>query len=131
MPLQPDPLEDAREVGADDDLFDDAIAAARVAVDGAIGRNVVAHPLGARVEVALLLVEEVLAVRDQELEIAQLGTIDGGVVDLGKDALPESEPDPAIGRVGGTDAFLGPVGPARLDTGSSECIALAAHAGHI
>ena len=75
-------------------------------------------------KVALFFVRKSLAIRDEELHVADLGAIDGGVVDLIQDAVRAGEPRAAGGRVGGADGVLDARGPAGLEAGRTKGFAL-------
>jgi hypothetical protein len=71
-------------------------------------------------EMALLLMEEAIPVREEELEIPELRPVDGRVVDLGDDPVPDGEPEPAGTGVGRADTVFCGMGPARRDPLPSE-----------
>ncbi len=71
-------------------------------------------------EVALFFVEEGLAVGEEQLHVAGLGAVDGGVVDLVEGAVGDGEPDAAGGGVGGGDGVFFAGGPARFEARSTE-----------
>jgi hypothetical protein len=50
-------------------------------------------------QIALFLMKKGLAVSDEVLEVAKLRSVDGRVVDLRNDAIPDSEPEMAGRRV--------------------------------
>ena len=64
--------------------------------------------------------EEGLAVGEEQLHVAGLRAIDGGVVDLVEGAVGDGEPDAAGGGVGGGDGIFSAGGPAGFEAGSSE-----------
>jgi hypothetical protein len=63
-------------------------------------------------------VHERPAVRDDELEVLDVGHVHLGVVDLGQDALAEGEPDLRVRGGGRAQAILGTGGPGR---GATRC----------
>jgi hypothetical protein len=67
-----------------------------------------------------LIVEERLAVSKEELQIADLWSVDSREVNLGHTAPVERVPEPARIGIGGTDGDLGAARPARLDTWSAR-----------
>ncbi len=71
-------------------------------------------------EVALLFAEEGLAVGEEELHVAGLWTVDGGVVDLVEGAVGGGEPDAAGGGVGGGDGVFLAGAPAGFESGCAE-----------
>ena len=72
------------------------------------------------IQVSPFLVAECLAVRDEELQIAGIGAIHIGIVDLIDDPMAKSEPNPASSVVSGADALFGRASPSRLDARSAE-----------
>ncbi len=78
-----------------DDLLGQRVAAVGIAVDVADAESFRINVFELRLQVALLFVEEGLAVGDQKLHVADLGAVDGGVVDLVEDSVRAGEPDPA------------------------------------
>ncbi len=72
-------------------------------------------------QVAPLLMEERLAIRDQELHVANLRPIDGGVVNFVVDPVRDCEPDPAGSRIGRADGVFRAGGPAWFEPGRAEC----------
>src|SRR5262249_22139956 len=73
-------------------------------------------PRDVAAQAALFLVKEGLAVGDQKLRVANLRAVNGGIVDLGHNALGQGEPDAAGGGVGCTDTVLRTGGPRRRDS---------------
>ncbi len=107
-------------VGVGDELFGDGVAAIEVGGGDADGEGVGVDVVEVVLEVALLFVEEGFAVGEEELHVAGLGAIDGGVVDLVEGAVGDGEPDAAGGGVGGGDGVLSAGGPARFEAGSTK-----------
>ena len=107
-------------VGVGDELLGDGIAALEVVGLDADGEGLGIDVVEVVLEVALLLVEEGLAVGEEQLHVAGLGAIDGGVVDLVEGAVGEGEPDAAGGGVGGGDGVLAAGGPARFEAWCTE-----------
>ena len=71
------------------DLLDEWIAPLRVGVRDPVSEDARGEAFRGGTEMTLLLVEETLAIRDEELEIADLRPVDGGVVDLRDDPVPD------------------------------------------
>ena len=107
-------------VGVGDELLGDGVAAIEVAGDDADGERVGVDVVEVVLEVALLFVEEGLAVGEEELHVAGLGAVDGGVVDLVEGAVGDGEPDAAGGGVGGGDGVFFAGGPAGFEAGSTK-----------
>ncbi len=78
-----------------DDFLGDGVAAVGIAVDVADAESLDVDVFELRVQVPLFLVEKGLAVGDQKLHVADLGAVDGGVVDLVENSMRAGEPDPA------------------------------------
>jgi hypothetical protein len=112
--------EEAGKVRVGEDLLDDRIASLRVVVRDPVPEDMVGETFRHGRKMTLLLVEETLPVRDEELEVPELRPVDGGVVDLGDDPVPDREPEPAGAGVGRADAVFRAVGPSRRDPRPSE-----------
>src|SRR5262249_40033024 len=97
-----------------------------------IAQRVHLHAVDLAGELAPFFVEESGAVRNQELRIANLRAIDGGIVDLSQNTLTQREPDPAGGGISGSDAIFGTSGPSRWNPGLAKGMAggLRRVAGH-
>ena len=104
-----------------DELLGDGVAAVGIGGDNPDGRSVGMDVVQVVVEVALLFVAEGLAVGEEQLHVAGLRAVDGGVVDLVEDAVRDGEPDAAGGGIGGGDGILLAGGPARFEAGRAEC----------
>ena len=116
--------QDAGQMRVGDDLLDDAIALPRVRVDQAVAEGVIVQVFQPGLQIALLLVEEALAVRDEVAEVPDLGRVDGGEVDLVEDAVREGEPHAAGGAVGRAHPLLAAARPARRYPRASERVFL-------
>jgi hypothetical protein len=75
-----------------------------------------------RTKVPLLFLKEGPAVCHQVLEVPYLGPIDGRIEDLGDAAVSDSEPHPAVARVGRSYPIPVSLCPARLNAGPSKGI---------
>ena len=124
MPLKPHPLQHHRVVRVADDLLGQAVAPLGIAVH-------IAHPQRLRVnvlegceQVALFFVGKRLPVGDQELHVAHLGAVDGGVVDLVQNSVRAGKPDAARSRIGRAHRVFHARSPARLKAGRAKCLAL-------
>src|ERR1700737_4036765 len=107
-------------MGIADDFLDDAIPAFGIRASDFETQGAAVEALGVGVEIRALVMEESFAVGDEKLEIAQLGTIDRGIVNLVQDAAGEGVPDPAGRRISGADGFFGAARPAGLHSWSSR-----------
>ncbi len=130
LPAQLDALQHARRVRRRDHLLHESVAAVGVLVGDSVGEAVAGVRLDRGEQVALLLVEEAMAVRDQQLQVARLWPVHARVVDLGDDAVPEREPRAARCAVRRADAVLAAVRPARLDPGRAERFVLDPQVSH-
>jgi hypothetical protein len=76
----------------------------RVGVDQVVAEGVIVEVFQPGLQIALLLVEEALAVRDQVAQVPDLGRVDGGEVDLGQpSAASKSKPTQPGARSCGSD----------------------------
>src|ERR1700683_4142945 len=94
-----------------DDLLEQVIAAVGRVADDFHAESGGGEILGGGLEMAAFLVEEGLAVGDEELEVADLRLIDPRKINLVEDAGRGREPKAARRRVRGADRVLGAVGP--------------------
>jgi hypothetical protein len=79
---------------------------------------------------ALLFMEETLAIGDQKLKVANLGPVDRGVIRFRDYAIPKGEPYPAGGRVRGAHTILSALRPSGLDARPPESHPIAAKLCH-
>ena len=103
-----------------DDLFDQPVTSVRRGIGEPIIEGAFFGVLDLMHQIAALLMAKCLAVANEELEIARVGTIDIGVIDFVDDTMAQGEPDAATGMVSGADALFGAARPSRLDAGSAE-----------
>ena len=80
--FETDVHEDDAMVRVADDFFDELVAALAVAVGVADAERVGVDVFKAGQEVALFFMDEARAIGDEQLHVAGLGMIDGGVVDF-------------------------------------------------
>ena len=113
-----------------DHLLHEHVAAFEVDVREPVAQRARLQAFDQLVEVALLLVEEGLAVGDQELHVPRLRAVDGRIVDFVEDSVREGEPDAAGRVVSGADALLAAGGPAWLDSRLAEGLDLLAILRH-
>ena len=107
-------LEQAGSMWTRYSVFRNGIAAIMVRIDATIAEHMVSDALHLDGKMALLFVKESLAVRNQVLKVANLRPVDGRVIHLRDDAVPDREPQMAGGGVGCTDASLVAMCPAWL-----------------
>ena len=107
-------------MGVGDELLCDGIASSEVVGDDADGEGFVIDVVEVVLEVALFFVEEGLFVGEEQLQVAGLGPIDGGVLALVERAVRSGEPDATGGSVGGRDCIFFAGGPTRVETGATE-----------
>ena len=103
-----------------DNVFRYPIAPCRLGVDEAIQKCALFRIINFVVEIPPFLVKEALTVGDEKLQIAGIGTIHIGIINLIDDAVAEREPDAATRMIGSANSFLGTARPARLDPRSAE-----------
>jgi hypothetical protein len=96
------PLEEARQVGVCDDLLDVSVAAFRVRPFNAVSQARW-HALNAALQILCLLMKEGLTISKQKLDVPHLGHINGRVIDLRNDTIPDGKPDPS--REGSSSTF--------------------------
>src|SRR5258706_11793773 len=112
------------------DSFMDLVSALRIAVHAAVPQRIRPRTLDLRLKIALLIVEKIFTVADQELKIAYLRAVNVGIVDFGQNSIPDREPDPARRRVGRPHAVLFSVSPARRDTRLAKGLTLSTKLRH-
>ena len=71
-------------------------------------------------KVTFFLVAKGFAIRDKKLEVSGVGCVYGGTVNLVDDPVANRKPKSATRMVGGANAFLVGMRPARLDSRSTE-----------
>src|SRR5574338_224145 len=102
------------------DLLDDAIALLRIAHDDPISKRIAVETGDLAFEVALFFVKERLPVGNEELQIANLGSIYRRVIDFVEDTMREREPHAARVRIGRADALLRTRRPAWRNAGITK-----------
>src|SRR6185437_14972980 len=113
-------LEQARKVRIADDVLRDGVTAIRARIRAAIAKHMIGDALHLDSQIALFLMEESLAVGNEILEIAKLRPVDGRVVDLRDDAVPDGEPKMTGRTVRCPYAGFVAVRPSGLDAGFSK-----------
>jgi len=81
-------LENARKVRIRDDFLDDSIAAVGIFIDLPITERMSRKTSAAGFEITPFFMEKCLSIRDKELEVPDLRTIYGGIVNFSDDAVP-------------------------------------------
>src|SRR5512136_957136 len=104
-----------------EDLLDQAVASVGFGVGEPVEKAVAFRVFDQVLQVAFFLVAKRFSVADEELEIARVGFVNGGVVDFVDDAMAEREPDAAARMISGAETFFGAGGPAGFDSGRAEC----------
>ncbi len=96
------------------------------ALDAGIGQLVDRHPRLDRnvfkCTMALFLGKKLMAVSDNQAEVAGAGLIHAGKIDFVENAVTQGEPDAAVEVERGADSGLGTRSPARFDTGPARRI---------
>jgi G3E family GTPase len=95
-----------------DDLLDDSVAPRSFGRGDPESQRMVGQRLHDSIAVAALIVKERRPIRDEELAVAQLWTIERREVDLGHYPAGEREPEPSGGRVRGAYRVLRAARPA-------------------
>ena len=106
-----------RMMGIGNDLLDDLVAALMIGIGEANGRRIGVNIFKRTLEIALFFVDEGHAVGQQELHIAGLRTIDGGIVDFVQDAMRDGVPDAAGSRIRHANCVFSAGSPAGLCSG--------------
>ncbi len=124
-------LEQTGEMGIRDDVFHEPVPPISIRCGHPIAQGVVADPRESRDgQVAPLLVKEARPVGDEVLEVPDLWAVDGGIVTLGHNPVPERKPETAGSSIGGADAILAARGPPRGEAGMPERFPMPAQCGH-
>ena len=115
--MNPRMNQQAVKVWVADDLLLNGVAAFRIPVGDLEAQRVGVDQLDRADGVAALVVEEGFPIAHHVLHVAHLRRVDGGVVDLGVDAVGERVPDPARHGVRGSYGIFRTTRPPRLDAG--------------
>jgi hypothetical protein len=115
---------DAREMWVGDGLFVNGITSLRIDTGDAVPQGVVSQAFRSRQKMAFLFMEKAFPISNEVLQVPNLWTVHRWIVDFGDYAIPESEPDAAIGRVGGAYSIFASMGPPGLDAWSTKSLAL-------
>lgn len=98
----------------------DAVPPVRITVDYPESQGGFGDSFDVSCEITALIVKEASAVRDQELQIANLGRVNGRVIHLGYTAARKRVPDVAGGGVGSSDCVFCAARPLRLKSGAAR-----------
>src|SRR5574337_1274082 len=123
-------LEDAGKMGTGYHLFDDPVPSVRIMIRNAVGERMVGDSFGFAPKVTFLFMKKTFSVRYEVLEVPDLRPVDGGIIHLGDDAIPQREPDTARCRIGGPDSVLASLRPSGLYAGFSKGLAQSSYGGH-
>lgn len=107
-------------MGVCDNFFDDRITAIRISVCVAVTQRVAGKALTLRLKVSLFFLKESLSVGDEILKITNLRVIYRRIIDLGDDAVPKRELDPAGSGVGCANPVFTAMRPFGLDARPPE-----------
>lgn len=113
-----------------DDLFNDGVSLLWVGVGDSVLQCMTRQALCFRMEMAFLFVKKTLSIGNKELEVTDLRTIYGGIINFSKDAVPQGKPNPTGCRVGCPYPFFAPMGPAGINTRPPEGFSVAANLCH-
>src|ERR1700686_2981468 len=122
-------LEETRQMGVCDDLFDVSVAAFRVLPFNPVSQARW-HALNVGLQISRLLMEERFPIGEKKLDIPHLRCVDGRIIDLGHDAVPDGKPDPTGSRVGRADPILVAVRPTRLKARPAKCVIISSNSCH-
>ncbi len=103
-----------------DDFLDDAVAAVPIGIRKTIQERPFLWVLDEVVEITPFFVAKRLAIGDEKLNVARVGLIDVGVIDLVDDTVRNREPEAAARVISRSDSFLRAPRPARLQARRSE-----------
>jgi len=116
-------------VGVCDDLLDVSVAAFRVRPFNAVSQARW-HALDAALQILCLLMKEGLTICKKKLDVSHLGHINGRVIDLGDDTVPDGKPNPTGSRVGCADPIFVAVRPTGLQTRPAKCMIFSSDSCH-
>lgn len=83
------------------------------------------------IQVLLFFQKQSVPIGKQKLQVAQLGAIDRRIINLGKDAAPDREPDTTAAGMRSSDSVLGCARPTRLVSWTSERASVSAKMCHL
>jgi hypothetical protein len=117
-------LENTGEVRVGDDLFDNGVMAGWIGIRTAVSQTVITQLFYSGLKIALLVVEEALAVGDEILKVPKLWPVHRRIIHFGDDAIPKCKPDPAGSRISRSEPIFASVSPFGLDARPSKCLRL-------
>ena len=117
-------------MGVCDDFLDVSVTSFRVLPLNAVSQSGW-HALNVALKVSGLLMKEGLTISKKKLDVSHLGHINGRVIDLGDDTVPDSKPNPTGSRVGCADPVLVAVRPARLQTRPAKRVTISSNSCHL
>src|SRR6185437_9849568 len=112
--------EQHRPVRIGQDVLDKPVASATFRIGEPVERTISFRVFDLVIQVSLFLVTKRFTVADQELKIARVRLVNGGVINLVDDAVAQREPDPTTRMISGAKTLLGAGCPTRRDTGRAE-----------
>src|SRR6266545_3378763 len=104
-----------------EDMFYDAIAAARLRIRETVKKAITLRVLDRVSQVAFFLVAKRFSIAYEKLKVARVRLIDVRVVNLVHNAVTQREPNAAAGMVRCAHAFFGARSPAWLDSRRTKC----------
>jgi len=109
-----------RVVRVGEELLGDGVAAAKVGRHDANRQRIAIDVVEVVLEVALFFMEKCFAVGEQQLHVAGLRTVDGGVINLVQRPVRDGEPDAAGGGIRSGDRVFPARSPTGFEAGGSE-----------
>ena len=106
--------------GSVKDVLDQPVTSAAFRIGEPVERTVPFRVFDPVIQVSLFLVAKCFPVTDQELKIARVRLVNGGVINFVDDAVAQREPDSTTRMIGSAKTFLGAGCPTRRDTGRAE-----------
>jgi hypothetical protein len=112
--------EESRRVRISQNVFDQPVTPVAVRVCQLVKKSPTFGHLNFVMEITLFFMAKGFAIRDEKLEVPGVGRVNRGAKNLVDDAVADGEPKSAADVVGSSDTLLVGMGPARLDSWSSE-----------
>src|SRR4051812_33838458 len=101
-------------MGIGNNVLDDSITTARIGIGQPIIKGALFRIFGLVLQIAPLFVAEGFTVRDEELQVAGIWSINVWIVNLVNDAVAQGKPNPAARVIRRPDALFGAARPARF-----------------
>ena len=108
-------------MGIGANLLDKAVAAVALRIDQPVQKAGAFRVSQFMREIELFLVAKRFAICDEELEVARVGLVHEGIINLVDNPMAQREPEPATGMISRPESFLGAGGPARFNPRRPEC----------